>query len=527
MKERKIIKEKNQGITLIALIITIIILLILSSVSIGVIIKGDFFNKAQDTVGKANSGTENKKNQEENVKNVWDALPGKIIKSGTSEKSTIEIMVTTSNVTRTSFRVHAKGTNKNGDILTFVLKVGETIYTEQTGEEVSWDVTGLTPNTKYQFEVIARDARTENSVMGEETTLSNQKPELTIGASNVAATTATITATGTDGDGDTLTYVLKINGTQYGEIKTGTSGTEVSWDITNLSETTTYTYTVEVSDSYDTITKSATFTTGSSNTAPVIKNNYNYSTTSQTTSFTIRMKATDNEGDNLTYELFYSTSENGTYTSSGTSTVTAGTYTTIKQENLTTYTPYWWYITVTDGKEKVTSGKQTLNTYCSGKGNTCTNTTMCGNKVYCTTCNASGNSYYAGEVECPNGSNGSHWSVSEYNLVTKGKMGYCTCTADSAGDYGCCYTATATCGLCGHTDTVGYCTGCSGTYTTDTHWTDCEDCEYAGWNWSASSSCTHNRSSIHYYCTNHDSEYVGSSSSHTYCSHGRISAHND
>ena len=382
MKERKIIKEKNQGITLIALIITIIILLILSSVSIGVIIKGDFFNKAQDTVGKANSGTENKKNQEENVKNVWDALPGKIIKSGTSEKSTIEIMVTTSNVTRTSFRVHAKGTNKNGDILTFVLKVGETIYTEQTGEEVSWDVTGLTPNTKYQFEVIARDARTENSVMGEETTLSNQKPELTIGANNVAATTATITANGTDGDGDTLMYVLKINGTQYGETKNGTSGAAVSWDVTNLSETTTYTYTVEVNDSYDTITKSATFTTGTSNTAPVIVTNALNEKT--TTTFTIKMKATDSDGDNLTYELYKSISQNGTYTKVATSSITEqNVQITLTTTGLTEYTTYWWYITVTDGTATTTSDKQSVTTYCPGTGLTCEATTLCTiNRIY-------------------------------------------------------------------------------------------------------------------------------------------------
>ena len=45
---------KNQkGITLVALIITIIILLILAAVSVGVIIDNDFFDKAQNTVNKA------------------------------------------------------------------------------------------------------------------------------------------------------------------------------------------------------------------------------------------------------------------------------------------------------------------------------------------------------------------------------------------------------------------------------------------------------------------------------------------
>lgn len=501
MKERKIIKEKNQGITLIALIITIIILLILSSVSIGVIIKGDFFNKAQDTVGKANSGTENKKNQEENVKNVWDALPGKIIKSGTSEKSTIEIMVTTSNVTRTSFRVHAKGTNKNGDILTFVLKVGETIYTEQTGEEVYWDVTGLTPNTKYQFEVIARDARTENSVMGEETTLSNQKPELTIGASNVAATTATITATGTDGDGDTLMYVLKINGTQYGEIKTGTSGTEVSWDVTNLSETTTYTYTVEVNDSYDTITKSATFTTGTSNTAPVFVTNELQ--TRGTNSLAITAKATDAEGDNLTYEL-YIVGKSGVQ---ATATAAQNTSVTLTATGLTQYTTYTWYVKAKDATLSTDSDQQSARTYCSGTGLTCTATLCSENRKYV-------------DILC-------------------GKT--CTVTswkANSPWDY-------INCPGCGAR--LPYSATCSAyRYSHDDHSMLIWHCKDNGWmrndgstiaefnngtcavitgqKEDYSSTCyLHNLSGQHYECTTHN--YVGTSSTHTYCSHGYTSQH--
>ena len=47
-------KEKNQGITLIALIITIIILLILATISVNIVIKGDLFGKAGEAVDKTN-----------------------------------------------------------------------------------------------------------------------------------------------------------------------------------------------------------------------------------------------------------------------------------------------------------------------------------------------------------------------------------------------------------------------------------------------------------------------------------------
>ena len=75
----------NKGITLIALIITVILLIILSAVSIGVIINGDLFGRAKDTVGKANSQIEDSKDQEEQAISVWDELPGETVKSSTTE----------------------------------------------------------------------------------------------------------------------------------------------------------------------------------------------------------------------------------------------------------------------------------------------------------------------------------------------------------------------------------------------------------------------------------------------------------
>lgn len=51
----KDIQKKQEGITLIALIITIIILLILSAVSVTVALNGDIFNKASEGVAKTNA----------------------------------------------------------------------------------------------------------------------------------------------------------------------------------------------------------------------------------------------------------------------------------------------------------------------------------------------------------------------------------------------------------------------------------------------------------------------------------------
>lgn len=54
-------KERNKGITLIALIITIILLLILSAVSVDLVINGNIFIKSEKTVKRANEKKTNNK----------------------------------------------------------------------------------------------------------------------------------------------------------------------------------------------------------------------------------------------------------------------------------------------------------------------------------------------------------------------------------------------------------------------------------------------------------------------------------
>ena len=80
--------KKNQGITLIALIITIIILLILVGVSINLAIKGDLFGSAEKAVSGTNDKTAQEQTRvdelmgeldqvEENIKSQTEAIPGK------------------------------------------------------------------------------------------------------------------------------------------------------------------------------------------------------------------------------------------------------------------------------------------------------------------------------------------------------------------------------------------------------------------------------------------------------------------
>lgn len=522
----------NKGITLIALIITVILLIILSAVSIGVIINGDLFGRAKDTVGKANSQIEDSKDKEEQAISVWDALPGKVVKSRTKGESTIELSVVTSDVTTTSFRVHATGTNAYGDILTYALKVGKTTYEEKQGEEVYWDITGLTPATTYEFEVIARDESTENNVISSETTLTNSKPEVTIIVKNITGTTAQIVAQATDTDGDTLTYKLIINGQTYGPNQTST------WNITGLTPLTTHSYTVVVSDGYDEVTKTGTITTIQDNIAPVLTvNSLNSKTTN---SLKINAKATDSDGDNLTYKLYTSTSQNGTYTLQQTSSATAqNTQVTLTASNLSQYTTYYWYIEVSDGTDKITSenDKKNARTKCTGTGLT-HSTSSCSGYRYVTCTNCGGDKVYSRYCS---------YIISCSSCGGDGVREACYGSAEETG-------FESVCGRCGRTiielrcDRCGYilpclfcyelniehsgggtCNWCDGTgETTCSHWNatgphyydaTCYRCNSDG---EVKTSCIHGQTSSHRYCTHYNNTTL---TSHKYCSHGYTSEH--
>ena len=76
--------RNNRGLTLIALIITIIVLLILTAVSVKLVIDKDILEDAQNTADKASQQYSNQEKKEEEAMTSWDEVPGGIIKSSTT-----------------------------------------------------------------------------------------------------------------------------------------------------------------------------------------------------------------------------------------------------------------------------------------------------------------------------------------------------------------------------------------------------------------------------------------------------------
>ena len=151
-----------------------------------------------------------------------------------------------------------------------------------------------------------------------------------------------------------------------------TTNTSYTYKYIGLTDGTTYNLRVIVFDKAgNQIPSSAiTQTTEIANVAPSVPTvTFNSKTTN---SISIRAKATDNDGDNLIYKLYVSTTQNSGFIERATSSATAsGTQVTLEATGLSQYTTYYYYVTVTDGKETATSTTSSQRTYCPGTGLTC------------------------------------------------------------------------------------------------------------------------------------------------------------
>lgn len=110
----------------------------------------------------------------------------------------------------------------------------------------------------------------------------------------------------------------------------------------------------------------------------------------ETNSITVTAKATDLDGEDLTYTL-YTKTEDGTYEAKNTSDATAsGTEVTLTAIGLEQYTTYNYYVAVSDGKKTINSEEASVRTYCptticTGPFTTisdCSNTRCSNGRVY-------------------------------------------------------------------------------------------------------------------------------------------------
>ena len=333
-------KSNENGITLIALIITIIILIILAAVSLRAVFFDGMIEVATDGVG--NYATEQKK--EENVFNDADHY----IKVATNKKPEFKYIEVTG-MTVTTAGIKAAAIDGDGENLTYRLFYGldkDNLEEKDKKEnieqatEVQFEITGIDTTKLYYYRIDVSDKYA--TVQSQVSILTNKKPEIKKAEIiDVTKITAKAVVQGTDEDTvDKLTYKVYYGADKDTLETTGkvvekgniTSGTEETLEIKELTPGTKYYYKIAITDGKQTVyTEVKEFTTEANN-KPVITNvKVNAKTTS---SITIAATATDADGEKLKYSLYVGTTNNNLAFVSQTGETNQNTQVTIPKSGL-------------------------------------------------------------------------------------------------------------------------------------------------------------------------------------------------
>ena len=146
--------KKNEGITLIALIITVIILVILTALTIDFAVDGKLFENSKKTVGEANNKLGDEQNRVNNMLNEWDDL-----EIGISGDTTIIVNPGDKANTTTEYE------DSNGDIAVIPggftvsglpeeskIDDGLVIYLIPDGETVDWENPSEVANAQKTYD---------------------------------------------------------------------------------------------------------------------------------------------------------------------------------------------------------------------------------------------------------------------------------------------------------------------------------------------------------------------------------------
>ena len=355
--------KSNKGITLVALIITITVLLILAAISIDIAIDGKLFDISQETVSQANNKLGEEQNRVDSLINEWDNLETGISgnTSGNEPEDTtpptveIEIQGKTSN--SITINVIASD-NESGMVETptytyYIKKSTESTYEEKTSNNnASYTFTGLTQGITYDIKVEVQGDKAGNK--GEGTT------QATTGTVTSGTTTGAITFGSTTWSSNQASITISTN-TSY-TIEYQVNGINGQWTtITNGGKVTGLNHGDTV---YARLTDginagdhaSASITDG---TAPTISS---FTVTAyDTTSITVSASATDNQSGIYSYQFQYKLSTASSYTTAKTTVTSNGTC-TYTYTGLADDTAYNLRVIVTDKANKASNKTVTQTT---------------------------------------------------------------------------------------------------------------------------------------------------------------------
>ena len=355
--------KSNKGITLVALIITVIILLILSAITIDIAIDGKLFDRSKETVSEANNKLGEEQNRVDSLVNEWDNL-----ETGTSGNTSgnepedttpptveVEIERTTSN----SITINVIATdNESGMIDTptytyYIKKSTESTYEEKSSNNTSSHIfTDLTQETTYDIKVEVAGDNAGNT-----------------GTGTAQATTKKVTS-GLEQGAITFGSTTWSNNQASVTVSTNTSYT-IEYQVNSIAGTWTTIEnggTVSGLNHGDTVYARLTdginagqyaSTSITDGTAPTISS---FTVTAyDTTSITVSASATDNQSGIYSYQFQYKLSTASSYTTAKTTVTSNGTC-TYTYTGLADDTAYNLRVIVTDKANKASNKTVTQTT---------------------------------------------------------------------------------------------------------------------------------------------------------------------
>ena len=154
--------KDNKGITLVALIITVVIMLILAMVAIGSVTGNGLFSKIRDAVGAYENASRTEAEQIQTLMNEIDKYLTGENGGEVTETDTIaptNVTITSSSIEETTFTLTATGVDEESGVTKYEFYLNGTLekIIGSIEETVIYNVEGKTANTPYTCKVIVYD----------------------------------------------------------------------------------------------------------------------------------------------------------------------------------------------------------------------------------------------------------------------------------------------------------------------------------------------------------------------------------
>ena len=226
--------KNKTGITLIALIITVVIMLILAGIAIGTIASGDgLFEKTKEA---SEMYEQSSQKENEKIEELMNEIDKYFTKSMDKESPVIAEAIASETWGKTSsitiIATDAGSVEQNNGIVGYGINQSSTVEPTYTSCDATTNlnitINDITANGTYYVWVKDQAGNTANKEVIVDKVDDITPTTATIASSNITTTTATLTATGEDAESGIGKYEFYVDGTLYNTVTTSETSTSIT-----------------------------------------------------------------------------------------------------------------------------------------------------------------------------------------------------------------------------------------------------------------------------------------------------------